>query len=54
MTKEKLLEELKFNHTLIVITHEMELMKIADRIIVLENKHLKIFNTTLEMLNDKK
>lgn len=50
----KLLEELKFNHTLIVITHEMELMKIADRIIVLENKHLKIFNTTLEMLNDKK
>ena len=50
----KLLEGLKFNHTLIVITHEMELMKIADRIIVLENKHLKIFNTTLEMLNDKK
>ena len=36
VVKEKLLEDLKTDHTIIVVTHKTEMMDIADRIVVID------------------
>lgn len=48
----KLFDDLKTDHTLIVITHNKDLMKVADRLIVLNNGKIECTGSHEELLKD--
>lgn len=50
----KILKDLKKDHTILMITHKPQLMKLADEIIVIDNGKLVGKGTHKELLNDNK
>ena len=48
----ELFDDLKTDHTLIVITHNKDLMKVADRLIVLNNGKIECAGSHEELLKD--